>query len=384
MNPIPDNVRRRRQRPRRSGTIVVLTVFMMVVLFAALAFAIDLGVVFTAQTEMQRTADSAAIAGAWNLLEQELEAPAAFQKTAPVYNTAVQFASFNPVLNAAPQLGDGDVTIGRIDDLADREAAIDTSPVNHYNAVEVRVRRNQDRNGELPLFFARVMGFESVASDLSAMAGYYGAFSGFRTPSDGSNLGILPIALDQDTWDNLVDNKIGTDNFCWNPDTKQVESGSDGILEVNLYPQGVGLPGNRGTVDIGSSGNSTADIKRQILEGISPEDLAHHGGKLEFVNGVLPLNGDTGISAAVKDQLNQIKGSPRCIPVFSSASGNGNNANFTIVKFVGVRILEVQLTGKMSSKRVMVQPAGTIIRGGIPDTGTNHTEFVYSPVVLAR
>ena len=96
-----------------------------------------------------------------------------------------------------------------------------------------------------------------------------------------------------------------------------------------------GSPGNRGTVDIGSSNNSTNDIARQILYGISASDLAYHGGKLEFNScGYLILNGDTGISAGVKDELAEIKGQPRCIPVFSQVNGPGNNADYKIVKCV--------------------------------------------------
>ena len=146
-----------------------------------------------------------------------------------------------------------------------------------------------------------------------------------------------------------------------------------------------GSLGNRGTVDIGHSGNSTNDIKRQILEGISPSDLAHHGGKLEFdENGVMILNGDTGISAAVKTQLNIVKGKPRIIPIFVDAAGNGNNANYTINRFVGIRIMDVKLTGSMKSKRVVVQPAIVSSLGAIQTTETSHTSFIFSPVGLVK
>ena len=62
------------------------------------------------------------------------------------------------------------------------------------------------------------------------------------------------------------------DDWTWDQDTLSVRSGPDGKYEVNLYPQGTGSPGNRGTVDIGSSNNSTADIARQILYGVTPAD----------------------------------------------------------------------------------------------------------------
>src|SRR5690606_12049527 len=122
------------------------------------------------------------------------------------------------------------------------------------------------------------------------------------------------------------------DDWTWNAANETISAGSDGVLEVNLFPQGTGSPGNRGTVDIGSSNNSTADIARQIVHGISAQDLAHHGGRLEFdEDGELELNGDTGISAGVKDELASIRGEPRLIPIFSKVVGPGNNAQYTIV-----------------------------------------------------
>src|SRR4029078_5825159 len=124
-----------------------------------------------------------------------------------------------------------------------------------------------------------------------------------KAPADGSNLDLLPFALDLQTFNGWVAGS-GDDAWNWDPATKKVTAGIAGVLEVNLYPQGTGSPGNRGTVDIGSSNNSTSDIARQIVYGISPQDMAYMGGKLEFNSaGELQLNGDTGISAGVKDEL---------------------------------------------------------------------------------
>ena len=162
-------------------------------------------------------------------------------------------------------------------------------------------------------------------------------------------------------------------------------AGGDGWLEVNLYPQGTGSPGNRGTVDIGSNNNSTADIVRQILYGVSPADLAHYGGTLEFDScGKLYLNGDTGISAGVKDDLADIKGQPRIIPIFSEVNGPGNNAIYTIVKWMGIRIMDVKLTGPMSQKHVTIQAAPVVGPGMVPSTTTGTSSYVYSPAVLVK
>ena len=206
----------------------------------------------------------------------------------------------------------------------------------------------------------------------------------FKLRPTESNLDILPYALDVTTWQNLCNNS-GSNSYRWNPESKTVSVGADDFVEVNLFPQGTGSPGNRGTVDIGSSNNSTADIAQQILYGISPADLAYHGGKLEFdSNGKLYLNGDTGISAGVKDELASIIGKPRIIPIFSSVSGNGNNAMYTIVKWQGIRIMAVKLTGSMSQKHVTIQVAPIVTHGVIPATASGTSEYVYSPVVLIK
>jgi hypothetical protein len=164
-----------------------------------------------------------------------------------------------------------------------------------------------------------------------------------------------------------------------------VEAGSDGLVEVNLFPQGTGAPGNRGTVDIGKSNNSTADIARQIVNGISPSDFAAMGGKIEFdASGKISLNGDTGVSAGVKDELASIMGQPRVIPIFSTVSGNGNNAQYTIVKWQGIRIVNVQLTGSMSTKNIMIQVASVLAKGEIPATTPGSSSSVYSKVALVK
>ena len=61
----------------------------------------------------------------------------------------------------------------------------------------------------------------------------------------------------------------------------------------------------------------------------------------------------------------------------------GDNAHYTIVRFAGVRIMDVKLTGNPSKKRVTVQPAPVITKGAIPSDDQT-SSFVFSPVWLVR
>jgi len=138
-------------------------------------------------------------------------------------------------------------------------------------------------------------------------------------------------------------------------------------------------------VDIGNPNNNTADISRQIRYGLTAEDLSYYGGELTLgADGTIDLTGDTGLSAAVKDDLVSIIGQPRTIPLFSTVEGPGNNAVFTIVGFAGIRIMNVKLTGSMSSKRVIIQPAFVVDDTVITGPGSGSSYFVYAPVHLVR
>lgn len=380
-----------KQKLARKGAITVLAAIMAVMLVGMIAFCVDIGYVLSAKEDLQRSADSAALAACWEFGSQLGKGSTTAVATNSARNVAAQYASLNRVTNSAMSLDTnasndpgGDVVFGYISDFKNSQSAFQTSGTNGYNAVKVRLRKDGSINGQVPYFFARIFGLSGQSLQEQAIAGMIEDIKGFKAPSDGSNLGVLPYALDLQTWQSLIANS-GTDSYRWNPQTKQVESGSDGLVEVNLFPQGTGSPGNRGTVDIGSCNNSTADIARQIVNGISASDLAAMGGSLQFdSSGKLNLNGDTGISAGVKDELASIIGQPRIIPIFSSVSGNGNNANYTIVKWQGVRIVNVKLTGSMSQKNVMVQVAPVLAKGAIPSPTVGTSNRVYSPVVLVK
>jgi Flp pilus assembly protein TadG len=377
----------------RRGGVLVLTAFLMIALMAMIAFAVDLGYLEVTKVELQRTADSAAIAGAWELVSPTSSASNNLSgQIGSARTKAVQFAALNPVQTMAPVVDtntsnstSGDIVVGYLSNPSDPSAPLNTQYPNQSNAVQVQVRKTlASANGGVPYFFARVLGLTSQDMQASATAALINNVGGFQTPSNGGNIQILPFALDKETWDNLLAGG-GDDNWTWDSANKRVVSGSDGTREVNLYPQGTGSPGNRGTVDIGGSNNSTADIARQIVYGISPQDFQALGHPLTFnSDGNLFLNGDTGISAGVKDELASIIGQPRIIPIFQQVQGPGNNAMYTIVEFAGVRIVDVNLTGKMSSKRVIIQPAAITALGAIPGGATQTSWYINSPAWLVR
>lgn len=388
------NSRFRQSRRSRQGAIVVLTAFLLLFLVIMVAFAIDIGYIQVAKVQLQQAADAAALAATAELIDDEAltGTPGLTDEIASARTLAVQYAAANKICQAAPVVDPntgnssvGDVVVGYLSDPSDPAGAMNFLDPETYNSVQVRVQRTTARNGEIGLFFAPVFGSNSQGVQATATAAILRNIKGFQAPSSGENIGMLPFALDLETWNNMLAGG-GSDNWTWDATSGTLTHGTDQVREINLYPQGTGSPGNRGTVDIGGNNNSTNDIARQILHGVSASDLAQMpGGKVALgSDGTLSLNGDTGISAGVKDELSAIRGQPRVIPIFSTVSGNGNNAQYTIVAFVGIRVLDVKLTGPMSGKRVTIQPAIVQVDGAIAGDGTQTSQNVYSPVWLVR
>lgn len=385
-------------KQRRSGNILVLTAFLITFIFALLAFAVDLGYIARTKTQLQTAVDGAALAGAIELGDGlgygPKLTPTAAATAARAAASDVAAKNPNGNLSSTSVQTANDMRFGQHSWNATTQTWEKKWDVAPYNLVQVTVRRDSSGSsgsGPLPLLFAPVMGQKYSNLHETANAALQVGVGIQVKSGSGLTADVLPIAYDLDTWTQLVKNN-GTatgvakqDNYSYDASTKSIKSGSDGVWEFDLYPYGVNSlpPGNRGTVDIGSPNNSTADLKRQILYGINETDLSYFPNKtLRTDTGVLYLNGDTGISAGIKADLDAIKGQPRLIPIFSAVSGPGNNATYTVVKFVGIRICFVQLTG--SNKRVIVQPCPFVSHCVVPGPATFAVDSYFAPPRLVQ
>ncbi|TWT84835.1 hypothetical protein CA13_63160 [Planctomycetes bacterium CA13] len=369
-----------RSGKQRRGAALVFGLILSVSLVTLLGIVLDFGYIHVGRTEMRRSADAAAMSACWEMLDQQVAGTVDYELEAEVKSEANKAALANIVGDISPELKSSDIELGTYN----FDGTWSTSDHLARNAVRVTLRRQSCNNGELPLFFGALTGRNTQSLEVTATAAMMQAIDGFYEPSNyDETLELLPFALDLPSWQQAIANAT-LDQYAFKDGS--VISGSDGFFETNLYPKGTGSPGNRGTVDIGGRNNSTADLSRQILHGVSKQDFIDLGKPLMLdANGELLLNGDTGISAGVKDELASIIGKPRIIPIYTSVAGNGNNAMFTIVAFEGVRILNVKLTGKKDKKEVVIQPAKVIARGcKVDTTGSIYSTHLVTPVMLVE
>ncbi len=376
-------------RAKRKGNALVLAAGSLVMVFAFVAFTADLGYIVLTKAELQRASDAGALGAVLELHDATGKAPLVSWSDAEANarQAAVDVAAANRGggLDSVYVDHSRDVRFGQYTHDPATGAWTKTWGATPYNMVEVTTRRDQanSNSGDSPLdlFFAPILGRDQADVVQSSTAVMFAGTGFHKIP--GLNIGILPITLDKPTWDDLINNNVGTDNFTWNEATGTITPGGDGVLEVNLYPYGPQtlMPGNRGTVDFGDSGNATSDLTRQILYGLNDDDfaalLAQGIPELNFDNGPLLINGDTGISAGIQNELDAIKGEPRAIPLFTNIAANGNNATYTIVEFVGIRIMNVKLSG--GNKRVIIQPAPYSDAAVVPSDGPIMVDSIFAP-----
>ncbi|HUE73717.1 MAG TPA: pilus assembly protein TadG-related protein, partial [Pirellulaceae bacterium] len=145
----------RRLLDRRRGAIAVLSAFLSIGVLAMAAFVVDLGIISHARTELQRTADAAALTAAAQLPDQAAALSVGIS-TSGSNSTAV-----SPILNGS------DIEFG----WWDRESATFLSPPpmdRDANAVRVSATRSQASGNPMTLFYGRM--WNQNSADVSAWA----------------------------------------------------------------------------------------------------------------------------------------------------------------------------------------------------------------------
>jgi len=171
----------RRVEQNRPGNIVLLSAFVMVMLFAFLALTVDIGYIAVSRGQLQAAVDAATLAAAMELNPND------DQQTvkANVEAAVIAIAGMNPVgqepgLRVDPQK---DVSLGRRDwDASNGTWVFDFSPAaTPYNIIRVTGRLSvvniddgsttpHDEDRRLPLFFAPVLGQDRVSMEVVSVA----------------------------------------------------------------------------------------------------------------------------------------------------------------------------------------------------------------------
>ncbi len=327
--------RRRRgskKQAKRKGAIAVLAAILLVPLMGLIALGVDYGYLRVVQADLQRAADAAALAAAQDLAPDV----AGDQNLYSVKETLRDFVRQNVKRSPDFTVLDSDIEIGRYDTSSGTGVTI-VAGSGIADAVRVTLRRDASANGEVPLFFARVIGISTAPVVVTATAYLPPA----RRIRPGT--GILPFSIPVDVW---TSRDVGD---VWS-------IYGDGKLTDD---SGNTIPGNWGTLDIGASNNSTSDLSNQILDGLRQEDLdaLYAEGRIptnEYIDAgaAFSANGDPGLSSGIKNAVQQVEGMTKLIPIYDSVSGEGANVEFHVVGWGAVQVVDSHWGG---SKNTYVQ-----------------------------
>ncbi|MCB9850840.1 MAG: VWA domain-containing protein [Phycisphaerales bacterium] len=231
------SLRRICARPSRRRGIVAVQVGVALVMIAGFAaLTIDVGAMYNAKADLQRTADAAALAAA-SKLSDYTNPTASPQDLARA--EALKYTNRNNVFgqeNEEMTLDTADVEFGRAV-YNEGSGSYDFVPNDSFpDAVRVRVRMNeQSSNRALTLYFARVFGRETkdleaeaiammVPRDIAIVADMSGSHTDdselahYNSMAEGSGVNLF------DVWDNFPGG-VGDIDSSWNGDEFSVRGG---------------------------------------------------------------------------------------------------------------------------------------------------------------
>jgi uncharacterized membrane protein len=195
--------------PRRKGAILPFAAFLLVVVLGMVAFAVDVGWIVLARTQLQSVADAAALAGADPLMDYYVQyqlaglnsSSSSTQSTiitnaiSAAKTKAVTWASYNAAGGVSSlTLRKKDVECGYTDSSGNYTPYSSGQPF--PNTVKVTMRMDSSANGALGLFFAPVIGNTSTNLKATAAAVLMGGkIDSFNSPGSGS-VNMLPVTYD--------------------------------------------------------------------------------------------------------------------------------------------------------------------------------------------
>lgn len=174
-----------------TGAIAIYTALTMTIFLGIAALAVDVGYMLAGKTELQRTADAAALAATRHLghiyesmtYTDQLAYDATSDSLA-IQGAAIDIAAQNRAAGTFVVIDNPDIQIGTW--VPDRDPKFLATMV-HPDAVYVRARRDGTTNGPITTFFARIFGIHNLSVSAIATAAL--------TAESTSGPGGLPIPI---------------------------------------------------------------------------------------------------------------------------------------------------------------------------------------------
>ncbi len=348
----------------RRGVVAAKVALLLIPIMGFLALAVDYGYLLKVRTDLQTAADAAALAAVRELIPANHGA----QNVAQARSMARSFVEAN--MGGSFQVRDSDIQIGRYDPTT-IYSNVQLLNNGTLDTVRITIRRDQNSNSPVGLFFARAIGIPNCNVAATATAVLQ------RSSSLKVGGRALAFAVSKSVWDA---HRVGDQFQTYNG--RVVDS------------SGQSISGNWGTVNLGAQNNSTSDLSAQIQNGLRQKDLnalKANGriGDSTQIDTTQPMSvqGDPGLSSGMKSAVAAIHGQTRYIPIFDTVSGSGNNTNYRIIGWGAVRVINSNFQGSNNTyitfERAITYDAKLTPSNNLSDV-TNTIDGAYAVAALVE
>jgi hypothetical protein len=370
---------------RRAGITVGILLISLVFLSGFLALGVNAARLSQAQTQLRSTCQAAALAGAYELMDEGVLVGLPDQRddVLSARQAAQIYGRFNPV-DGRPIVLDPNTTNDPRGDLIvctfDPYGPLGQPPVlpaqaaERVNTLLVTARLSRNSFDTVSLWFGKLAGLSSADVAASAQATLDYRVAGFRA-EPGIRVPVVPMVADYDDWMRLATSPGvagANDNYAVNYQTGEVVVGSDGIpeitLEFNPVPSEVEAAGTQNpealatgrvaAMVLDDDGSNPSIWSTRTRKGLSQADLAALGGQLVVANGRGPIPVYAIVPPELPAALMEIIGLNRAWPLgLPAAAGSGPATS--VIGFAAGRIVVVRLNESSSTPtwEVVVQPS---------------------------
>jgi Flp pilus assembly protein TadG len=354
---------------RRRAASAVLALVTVPVLIGFAALTVDVGVLYNTRVDLQNAADAAAMAATSALASEAMMqvrmgtssaseslnevVRLAFTQTQSLPGTGYTFGGKKLGVEAA------DVTIGWLDTASATEPIKTGASPSTFNAIQVVVRRTRESvNGPVELFFARIFGRQDADVVALAVAVLDDHFSGYD--ADQSRTLLWPFTKHINEYEAQL--QSGEDRYGYDSESDTLTSGPDGTREVRLYP-GDEAPGNYGLLNIGPTDLSLDELRVQILNGITADDMEATFGATELsfydeTGAPTPYDspGNAGLKAQLEDAVQARVGDVVGFFVHNEVLNSGSNVVYKVIGIRWGRVMHAALQTSAKDRGVWIQP----------------------------
>jgi Flp pilus assembly protein TadG len=390
--------------PVRRAAIAPLTAILLIPLLGLVAFAVDLGWIVLTQSDLQNAADSAALAGAGQMMNGFVmyNLPNQSSNQLSILNTAEsgakswakKFAGLNTAGGVSSlTLLDSDIQFGFTDANGAYTAYASGSP--YPNTIKVTMRRDSTANTALALFFGPVLGLPTVDLNATSSATIYAANVNSFANTSSLAVGMLPMTYDVNNWNSFLATGLA-------PGASTVTLDALGNPDIQIYPS-LKDTGNFGLLGLDDSHAGASTVSSWITSGLTQADLQNLlSNSASAQTPLIPLSqhnqnilpsastdglgswnwvGDTGMKTSVEHTLSNYVGNTYLLPLFkplnssdanyTAGIGNGSHYDYNIVQFVSVQLISANGGVIVQPSAMVLNPSWVIMSSVVPaGTGT--------------